>query len=54
MYLNRAFRLGSGCAVRRAGVVTPLRRRQYVLAGPLVVVMPVETVELLSGDTAGA
>ena len=54
MYLNRAFRLGDGRAVRRAGVVTPLRRRRYGLAGPLVVALLVETVELLSGDTAGA
>ena len=37
-----------------ARVVTPLRRRRYVLAGPLVVALPVEAVELPSGDTAGA
>ena len=54
MYLNRAFRPGDGRAVRRARVVTPLGRRRYVLAGPLVVVLPVEAVELLSGDTVGA
>ena len=54
MYLNRAFRLGNVCAVRRAGVVTPLRRRRYALAGPLVVALLVETVELLSDNTASA
>jgi hypothetical protein len=34
--------------------VTPLRQRRYVLAGPLVVMLLAETVELLSDDTAGA
>ena len=53
MYLNRAFRLGDGCAVRRGGRDTA-QTTADALAGPLVVALLVETVELLSGDTAGA